>query len=76
MDVSILPMMSLTTLLLYMCLIADHSLGGAPYFPSMATINEWLEVSKALTRSENATHVGRLRLCLRCRSFLIVDVLS
>ena len=36
MDVSTFPMMSLTIILLYMCLIAEHSLGGAPYFPSMA----------------------------------------
>ena len=39
MDVSTLPMMSLTILLSYMCLIADHSLGGEPYFPSMAMIS-------------------------------------
>ena len=36
MDVSTFPMMSLTILLAYMCLIPEHSLGGAPYFPSMA----------------------------------------
>ena len=36
MDVSNLPMMSLTVLLLYMSLIAECSLGGAPYFHSMA----------------------------------------
>ena len=35
MDVSIFPMMSLTTLLSYMRLIAENSLGGASYFPSM-----------------------------------------
>ena len=31
--VSILMMMSLTTLLSYMSLIVDHSVGGTPYFP-------------------------------------------
>ena len=36
MDVSTLPMIILTMLLLYMHLIVEHSLGGAPYFPSMA----------------------------------------
>ena len=36
MDVSTLPMMSLTTIFSYMRLIAERSLGGAPYFPSMA----------------------------------------
>ena len=36
MDVSSFKMMSLTNFLSYMRLIAEHSLGGAPYFPSMA----------------------------------------
>ena len=35
MDVSTLPMMSLTKLLSYMHLIAERSIGGAPYFPSL-----------------------------------------
>ena len=39
MDISTLPMMGLNILLLYMRLIAEHSLGGAPYFPSMAMIS-------------------------------------
>ena len=33
--VSTLPMMSLAMPLLFMHLIYEHSLGGAPYFPSM-----------------------------------------
>ena len=36
----------------------------------------WLVVSKALTRSDNATHVGRLCFCLRCRSVLTVNLPS
>ena len=36
MDVSTLPMMRLTMLLSYMRLIYERSLGGVPYFPSMA----------------------------------------
>ena len=36
MYVSTLTMMSLTILLLFMRLIAEYSLGGASYFPSMA----------------------------------------
>ena len=36
MDASTFPVISLTIILLYMCLIAENSLGGAPYFPSMA----------------------------------------
>ena len=35
-DVSTFPMMRLTILLSYMRLIAEHILGGAQYFPSMA----------------------------------------
>ena len=35
MDVYNLPMMSLNMLLSYMNLIAERSLGGAPYFPIM-----------------------------------------
>ena len=35
MDVSTLPIMSLTMLFSYMCLIAEPSLGCVPYFPSM-----------------------------------------
>ena len=71
MDVLILRMMSLATLL-----IAEHSLGGAPYFTSMAMINAWLEVSKSLNRYENSTHVGRFWLFIRYRSVLIVNVPS
>ena len=76
MNVSNLPTTSLTMLLLYMLLIADNSLGGAPNFPSMAMSNACLEVSKAPNRSTNATHVGRLWLCLRYISVLIVNVPS
>ena len=76
MNVSTLQMMILNMLLLYMRLISEHSLESAPYFPSMAMSNAWLEVSKALNISENATHVGSLWLCLRCRIVLIVNVPS
>ena len=51
MDVSIFPMMRLTTLFAYMYLIAENSLGGEPYFPSMEMSSLWLEVSKEATRS-------------------------
>ena len=68
-----LPMTTLNKSLLYMRLIANHSHGGATYFPSMTMSNVWLEASKALTRSDNATHVGGLWLCLRCRSVLICE---
>ena len=44
MNVSTLPMMSLPTLLSYVCLISEHSLGGAPFFTGMAMSNAWLEV--------------------------------
>ena len=47
-------------LLLYMRLIAEHGLGGAPYFPSEAISNFLLEVSKAFNRSANSTHAGKL----------------
>ena len=36
MDVSTLPMMSMTMISLYMRLIDENCIGGAPYFPSMA----------------------------------------
>ena len=70
MDVSILPMMRLTMLFSYMCLISEHSLGGAPYFPIMAMSIVWLEVSKSLTRSANATYFGVFWLFLICRIVL------
>ena len=76
MDVSILPMMSLTMLLLYMRLIAEHSIWGVPYFTSMEMSSALLEVSEVMTRYSNATHVGRFWLCIRCRSILIVNVPS
>ena len=66
----------LTKLLSYMHLISEHRLGGAPYFTSMDMSSVWLEASKDLTRSANATHVGRLWLCLRCISVLIANVPS
>ena len=73
-DVYTLPIMRLTMILLYLCLIADHSIGGAPYFTNMTMTSAWLEVSKDLTKSANDTHVGRLWLCLRCRMISIVNV--
>ena len=76
MYVSIFLMMSLTTLLPYMRFIAEHSLGGAPYFTSMDMSSAWLEVSKNLDNDANANHVGRLCLCLRLRSDFIVNVTS
>ena len=76
MDVSILTMIILTTFLSYINFLAEHSLGGAPYFPSMEMSNAWLDVSKTLPRSANAIYVWRLWLCLRCRSVLIVNVPS
>ena len=60
MDVSILPMMILTALLFYMRLIAEHSIGGVPYFPSTVISSAWLEVSKCLNMYANAIHVGIL----------------
>ena len=72
MDVSTFPMMILTVLFLYMHLIVEHSLGCAPYFPSMEISNAWLEESKTFIRSANAAHVVRLWLCLRCIRVLIV----
>ena len=75
MDVSIFLMTSLTTLLLQMCSIAEYSFGGTPYFSGMAMISALLEVSKTLNRSDNATHVGILQLCISCRSALIVNVM-
>ena len=74
MDFSTFPMMILTMLFLYMRLISEYSLGGEPYFPSMAMINAWLGVSKSLTRSAIDTHVGRLWLCIICIIFFIVNV--
>ena len=68
--VSFLIMMSLTTLLSYMHLMAEHGLGGAPYFPNMVMSNAWLEVSKAFTRFTNATSVGSFWLCLKCSYFV------
>ena len=59
----------------YMPVFDEHSIGGAPYFPSMAMISAWLEVSKALTRSENATNVGRLCFFIRYKSVLILNML-
>ena len=76
MDFSIFTMMILNTLLLYICLVAEHSLGVAPYFLSIDMSSAWLDVSNSLTRSENTTHFGRFCLFLRCRSVFIVNVLS
>ena len=76
MDVSTFPMMRLTMLLLYMRLIYEHSLEGAPYFLSMAMSSVWLVVSKALNNSATDTHVGSLYTFLRCRMILIVNVKS
>ena len=64
-DVSILTMMSLTATFSYTCLIPEHSLGGAPYLPSMEISSAWLEVYKELTRSINATYVGNVRFRVR-----------
>ena len=76
MGVSTLPMMSLAMPFSFMHLIYEHSLGGAPYFPSIATSSACLEVSKALTKSANTNHVGILWLFIRCRSVLILNLSS
>ena len=75
MEMSIFPIISLTLLSVYIILIAEHNLGGQPYFFSISTISLWLEVSNALTRSKNITNVGRLWLYRRCNIFLIVKLL-
>ena len=73
MRVSVFPMMSLTTLSLYIHLFEDCSLGGQPYRPKISIITQWLEVSKALTRSSNNTNVGKLWLFRKCNSVLSVN---
>ena len=76
MDVSIFLIKRLNTLLLCMRLIAENNLGGTPYFTSMGMSSACLEVSKAFIRYGNATHVGRLWLCLWCRFLFIANVPS
>ena len=76
MDVSTLSRMILTMLSMYMCSIAEHSLGGASYFPSMEMSSSCFKVSEALTKSANDTHARRLWLCIRCRMTLIMNVPS
>ena len=75
-EVSILPIINLTLLLLYICLIAEHSFGGQPYLRRISIKMMWFEVSKDLTRSANMTHVGRLWLRRKCRIVLIVKLPS
>ena len=48
MDMSIFPSISLTLLSVYILLVAEHFLGGKPYFFNISTINFWLEVSMLL----------------------------
>ena len=60
MDMSIFTSISITLLSGYILLISENNLGGQPYFFNIPTIILWLEVSNALTRSENITNVGRL----------------
>ena len=62
MDMSIFPSIILTFLSVYILLIAEHNLGGQPYFFNISTISLWLEVLNALTRSEKITNVGKLWL--------------
>ena len=76
MEVSILPIINITKLSLYILTIADRNLGGQPYLPKIASISWWLDVSKYLTRSAKRTQVGKLWLCLRCRSFFMVNLPS
>ena len=59
-----------------MHLISDNSFEGAKHFPSMEMRSAWLDVLKTLNRPADATHVGKLWLCLSCRSFFIVNVPS
>ena len=59
-EVSILPIINLTLLLMHIHLIAEHSFGGQPYLRRISIKRMWFEVSKALNRSAKMTHVGRL----------------
>ena len=64
MDVSIFPMMILTTILSYVYFIYDHSLGGELHFTIMSMSSAWLDTPKDLNMSANDTHVGRFWFCL------------
>ena len=75
-EVSILPIINLALLLLYIRLIAEHSFGGQPYLRIISIKMMWFKVSKALTRSANMTHVGRLWLWRKCSIALIVKLTS
>ena len=76
MDMSIFPIINLTLLSVYILLITEHNLGGELYFFNIYTINLWLEVSNALTRSANMTNIGKFLMYLKRNLFLIVKLLS
>ena len=74
MEVSIFPIISLTTLFLYTILFIKNIMGGAPYPARMPIRSLWLEVLKDFTRSENSTQLGNLWLFRRCSKVFKVNL--
>ena len=76
MDVSIFPMISLTLLLLCILSISEQNFCEQLYFCNILTMRIWFQVSKALTRLANITHVGRLWLFHKYNIVFIVKLPS
>ena len=76
MDVSKFSIISLTTLFLYILLIAQQKRGGYPYLDRMTIRSLWLEVSKDFTRSASSTQLGKLWLCRRFSKVFKENILS
>ena len=72
MEVTIILIISLTKLFLYITLNTEQKRAGDPYLARMEIISKWLGVSKYLTRSVNATEMGRL--CLFCKCIRVFKV--
>mmetsp|Transcript_22884 Transcript_22884/g.52540 ORF Transcript_22884/g.52540 Transcript_22884/m.52540 type:complete len:209 (-) Transcript_22884:166-792(-) len=70
---TLFPIFKTTVRSVYIRLITLHRLGGAPYLSRILIRSWWSAVSKALTKSTNATYVSWSWFRLILRSVLIVN---
>ena len=74
MDVSILPIIRVTTVFLYILLIVENNRGGSAYLDGIVIRSFWFEMSNDFTKYANTNQLGKVWLCLRCAKIFIVNI--
>ena len=74
MDVSVLPIIRVTTVFLYILLIVENNRGGSAYLDGIVIRSFWFEMSNDFTKYANTNQLGKVWLCLRCAKIFIVNI--